>query len=605
MLENETLTVLAEAAEIGLPEAATVPAAAFDPFFRPALKGRVRAALHAAKARARENAPADHVLRLAFLGAHPKAPVEYDPNDVRAVEQIFDALAAPYLPPKAARDARPGGAYRAGADRDPLAYMLADPPKRKRRFWPVTTSAVLAGIVSALGLGAFLVAPYVLPSPFERFRKTPVGEAMGDPLTDLVAEGSRRIDAEPRAKILSPAVKKQIGPEAFASLERAIDIVPVAAASSADTTDDAMAPVFLEVVRTDHALAAKKVPLLLHAYGAGQPGRRGVWLTAWFVERRDGVVIGDTSLDVVWGRRLDSLNLADSTIYKANAEDFAILSIERVEEELVQTLLSPIAIGTPLGPDAVDDTDKSASAELARAATPIVAAEVMAASGLSKSDADALRRVIAQRNEAAVGLAKSGYAIEASSRIELAPPLVRGLGRARDRDPGRRALVDEMLRTNERVAPYRKSVAPAVAEIAQIEEEELAARIALDAKLGDKPLPKLGRNGAWRRSRDVAGADLLLLAHARSAPRLALWRVGHAVVTGATDEAVAVVLGEVLRELGLLPRGEQPADVDDAFANALRAAFDLPPERVRDAAAKVFQDLFAMPAPAVAFRRPT
>ncbi len=599
MLENETLTVLAEAAEIGLPEAATVPAAAFDPFFRPALKSRVRKALADAAARARENAPPDHVLRLAFLGAHPKAPSAYDPNDQRAVEQIFEALAAPYLPPKPAHTPSPGGAYRAHPHRDPL-LSIVDPPKRKRRFWPVTTAVALATLVSAAGAAAVLLAPYLVPSPYARFRSTPAGAAMTEPLTDLVAEGSRRIDAEPRAKILSPAVKKQIGPEAFASLERAIDIVPVAAASQADTTDDAMAPLFAEVVRTDHALAAKKVPLLLHAYGVGQPGRRGVWLTAWFVERRDVLAIGDANLDVVWGRRLDSLNLADSTIYKANAEDFAILSVERVEEEFVQTLLSPIAVGTPLGPDAVEERDKSARAELARGATPIVVGEVLAASGLSKSDAEGLRAAIAQRNEAAVGLAKSGYGVEASSRIELAPPLVRGLGRARDRDPGRRALIDEMLRTNERVAPYRKPVAPAVAELAQIEEEELAARIALDAKIGDKPIPALGTNGQWRRSRDVAGAELVLLAHARSCPRLALWRVGHSALAGTTDEAVGVALVALLRELGAMPR-EGEVD-DDVFARALKSTFDLPPEHVRDAAAKVFRDLFGMDAPAVARR---
>src|SRR3954465_10533405 len=96
-LQKATLTVLAEAAEIGLPEAATVPAAAYDPFLRGSIKRRVRAAVDVATTRARPNAPPDPVVRLAFVSLHPAQP-KIDPNDDRAIEEAYEKLSAPLLP---------------------------------------------------------------------------------------------------------------------------------------------------------------------------------------------------------------------------------------------------------------------------------------------------------------------------------------------------------------------------------------------------------------------------------------------------------------------------------------------------------------------------
>src|SRR5262249_20373178 len=98
MLERATLDVLANAAEIGLPDAVDAPAVAYDPSLRPFLRRRVRRAVTGASARTTMTA-GDHVLRLAFIGAHPSAPATLDPNDARAVGQTFDELASPYLPP--------------------------------------------------------------------------------------------------------------------------------------------------------------------------------------------------------------------------------------------------------------------------------------------------------------------------------------------------------------------------------------------------------------------------------------------------------------------------------------------------------------------------
>src|SRR6476619_1839832 len=99
MLEQATLDVLARAAEIGLPEAAHVPASVYDPFLRPFIKKKVKRAI-AGASEATKSPRGDHVLKLAFLRAHPTPPAGLDPDDQRAVDEAFDRLAKPYLPEK-------------------------------------------------------------------------------------------------------------------------------------------------------------------------------------------------------------------------------------------------------------------------------------------------------------------------------------------------------------------------------------------------------------------------------------------------------------------------------------------------------------------------
>lgn len=604
MLDRATLHVLAEAAEIGLPEAAMVPVRAYDPFLRPGIKRRVQKAIDEAERRTTHKR-GDHVLRVAFLSRHAQAPQGLDLDDQRAVELAFEALAAEHLPPKPTDGTPKGGAYR-GSARDPDAALEAGlETKRRKRFWPITTPLLATTLLGACVTAAVFAAPYMIPSPAERFRKTPAGQALVEPLTELVARKTKA----PRAKLLAPEVRKQIGGPATDALAKTLDTVSEVEASTGDI-DTATRPFFASLNATNARLHEAKMPVYLHGYASGPDGRRGVWITSYFVERRDELTFEDGTFRVAWGRRLDHLNLNDENIYKATAEDWAILSLDKVEEEFVQTLLSPIANGSPMFPVELTFPEGTARAELAKTAGRLVADEVKRASGLSASNADALRKAIARRNEAAVGLAKNGYRMGPTSRIELEPHRVKALEeRAALTTHDEKLLLDELLRMNGRMALYRTSVAPAVAELARLEEEELIGRLSGVKRLEAVTVAKLGPAGDLR-GRALASAELGMLARSQSCPRLALMRVARLVVDSegyrrADISVVRDVLVELLIELGQLPPLAEGAVhfVDDAFLNGLRATLEMPPEKVRDAAGKVYQRLFGRPAPKLTVKK--
>lgn len=595
------MKVLAEAAEIGLPETVTVPAAAFDPILRPFIVKRVRRAFEAASARTTSK-HADHALRLAFLDCHPGAPRDLPPNDERAVFEAFRRLSPPYLPHADAKEpeAPHGGAYRQAADRD--GKPMVDLPKRKKERWPVTTPAMIALVGGIVATAAMFVVPRLIPTPVARFAKTPLGKAVVENLADEITSHSKTGDAEARAKLLSPEVKKQIGDPAFESLGNALKEIPFARTATALSTDDALAPLFLETNELDARLFAKKVPAYFHVYGTGSSGNRSVWLTAYFVERRDEIVFDDKTLKTVWGRRLDHLNLNDSGIYKANAEDWAVLSIDKLELEFVQTILAPIAKGAPIAPD---DTapEKSARAELSRVAGREIAAEVAKAGKLSTSDAEALHKAIAQRNEIVVSLAKIGYRLSVSSAIELAPATVERMKKSRDHEPKDAALIEDLLRANDRSASYRRDVAGALGVLGRFTELELAGILRDDKKLpADEK--KLGDTARTPRGRLLVSTWLADVANEKDCPKLALWRLAKNIFDPAVGEhdtdASVTALDAMLRALGLESRPE--AYIDEASYKAFASALEGSPDKIRDAAERAHESLFGSKPPKIVVR---
>lgn len=574
MLERATLDVLARAAEIGLPEAATVPAAAYDPFFRPVIKKRVRRALAAAAARTRKNA-GDHVLRVAFLSLHPAAPATLDLDDERAVIAAFDVLATPFLPPRPApAPERGGGAYRSSVAADRGAPEdIVPPPRPKRKLWPVTTSLVATTLVAALGAGGAVVAPSFIPTPYERFTRTPLGSALGEPLTDFVANGGQKGNAKARGaareKLTTKKVEKQIGKEGAASLALVLDAVPATSRSKAASTDEAIGPLVVALNDLDRRLADAHVPALLHAYANGSWGRRSVWLTSYWVEQRADVAIDDQPFRVAWGRRIDDLNLADSALYKGEQEDWTIVSLAHMDEEFVEELLAPLAHQKPMAPEEYTAADQGPRVDLARRATAVVTTELTTTTRVTATDAQQLQSAIASRNDALVGLAKSGYAISATSRIWLSPGTVRGLVRATANGGYEAKLAGEVLQLNDRMKLYAKPVLPAIAELTKIEEEQFLGRLAEEKRLREE---RRAADEAYRAAEDArrAAADArhrIALAAAVEAGALATDDEGDGDGDGAVVEEGAVVVtddGDAADLVGVAAGG---ADRDRDFVD--------------------------------------
>jgi len=595
--DRTTLQILAQLAEIGIADALAVPLGAFDPLLRPMLRGRVRRALDAARA-ASPSSGEEHLLRLAFLLLNPERPAKLEADDPIAVSEAFHALSPAYLAPSPVRP-RTAGGYRASAERHGEEVFFVTSPKPSRRFWPITTPLVIASVLGTLAAVGTFVAPYVWPTPEDRFRKTALGVAMGDPLTDFVAAERQGGDTEARDALLSPSVAKQVGKVAAPLLAQALDGVLEATDSRVESPDEAMAPLFATLNGLNGELARARIPALFHAYGARGTEGHSVWVTGFFVARRDELAMNGERLHVAWGRRIDRLNLQDSALYKADKDDWALLSLDLAEEDFVQYLLRPIAEGRSLGPEEWEASDVSPPAELARAEGRLVAEELQRASRLDSADALGVYRALVSRNAAASDLSKAGYAVGPTSRLQLRPSLVRALTRARGGEDDH--LLQELLATNDRMALYRRQVASAVDQLALVEEEEFAVRLAEDKRLEGASVPALAKaNLDSRSSRGLAASELELLARPRACPRLALWWISRRVTQGGQlqQQVAWWVVSSVLSKLGLGAGPMVNVELNELDAQ-LKRAFEAPPEKVAAAAQGAWQEAFGGSMPAL------
>ena len=578
-VDRATLIVLAETAEIGLPEATNVPAQAFDPLLRGRIRARAAEAVAKAEARTRVR-EGEHVLRVAFLLTHPSGLEGIDADDVGAVTASFDARVvaiAPYLEKSRARRVT---AYREAAhDRIPEA-PLAAPPPRPRRGWPVTTALGVGLTTFALGAAAVLVGPSLFPGKVERFRRTAFGAALRDPLTEVVAANGAKSPS--REKLTAPKVERQIGPAAHARLEDLLSSLGPASRST-DPVDVAMAAVFANVNAVDAALVSAKVPAHLHAYARGPVGERSVWLTAYYAERRSTVTIDGEATPTVWGRRLDTLNLADVGVTKANAEDATLVSLDVLEATFVDAWL-PSLMQEFSEPEA----DPSPRMPLRAHAERQAARELRDTTHVTVADARALSEAIARRNAA---LERAGRKPE--RRIHLGPEqraALEALGGSR---------ASEALSQDAHIDGVREKVDPAIFELVTLVEEGFLVRIRDEKRFATSSFPKLGvADGApWTRAR--VASDLGLVARARC-PHVALYLLADKVLSptsGADRIAAEVALGLVVRELGgALPEGKFQ---ENQLFSALDGVLAQSGDRLRSAARHVYETVLVAPVPSV------
>lgn len=574
-VQRATWVVLAEAADIGIPEAVSVPIQTFDPLLRSAIRKRVSKAIESAEERTTLRA-GDHVLRLAFLLVHPNAPKELDANDERAIAEAFEPLASPLTPNVRKARERRASAYREAAPERAPEESAEAPRKPPKRAWPLTTPLTALVATGFVGGALALVLPYFTPSPMDRFRKTPFGQALDGPLTSAVA-GAHEGSAAGHSELLSDKVKKQIGPQAQDELGHLLGTLPEATRSM-EPVDKAMAPVFQSLEALNTRLYEQKIPALLHGYARGYAGERSLWITSYYVERRDDLVLDGTTAHIVWGRRLDTLNLADSTVYKADAEENVILNLDVVERNFVETLLP--ALSREGGP--ADETPTFA--ELERIAEAEVAREMRAVSHVSMSDAKDLTEALAVRNKALVLGGRSP-----KTDLFLGPAARDGL------PPGDRAV-----RADEQMHLARKPVEPAISLYARIVDEELVVRVHDQAQFATSVFSKLGPSDDSPGSRARVSAALGLVARSET-PHLVLWHLTRKVVYGSSSYErthAETALVAVLRELALVPA--QTAGIrDEAEVSALTKAFTLDAATLRAAGAKAYETVFVAKVPTV------
>jgi hypothetical protein len=266
-------------------------------------------------------------------------------------------------------------------------------------------------------------------------------------------------------------------------------------------------------------------------------------------------------LRAVWGVRLDSLNLADLVVWKADASDWVLLSFDLVEEDFVRTLLKPVA-----GHERMRGLAEAADA---------ITGEILASSKLPQKDAAEIDDWLSRRNLSALQLKANGYVIDTTDRLQLPNWAVRALEETHGGGPD----VDTMLRMNDALGAYRDAFSSAVDLLASLQEEEFVVRVLEEPRLRDTPVPALAaRNVDTPELRAFASSLLALLAHPQPCPRLALWRVAR----WAYDDAFgapfrrlgATVLGALLRELDLPDEkawGARATPADETFAAPLRA----------------------------------
>ncbi len=584
------LDALNDAAEIGLLETVSMPVRAFDPFLRPMLRAGVKRAFEAASKATTITEPG-HILRLAYLEAHPQKP-NVNPNDIQAVASAFGALTA--RAPK--RDAIKVGGYRSTASvaSDDVAPESAAPPKRKKR-WPVTTAFVALLLVGTAVPIAVKVVPFFIPSPLAKFRQTPLGVALGDPLTDFVlGYGKSGEGKAAKANVVSPAVRTQIGPDAIAALEDTLTRTPEASASEAATPDEALGDLFKSVNKTNQLFSDGNIPALLHVYGEGYPGRRAVWLVSYFVERRTFLSYDNLRFSVAWGRRIDTLNLNDAHAYKGAQEDWAILSLNKIEEQFVEKWLGGLETCGPMGfVQQFKEDDHSAQAELAREAGKRACEEVKKVN-FSPSDAASLNRHIEDRNRLAVALRDANFSVMPNSRMEIAPSIVRSLREHIERDSRHKSLVESYLKYNDRIAVYRRSADAAIALIAAVEEEGFVGQLAHEALGKDRPhVPGF-------RSIDSGkfASALTLLAHAQASPRIALWYVIRRAIDG--DRDLRFACESLFEKLG--SSNMDSNWVDDEFMVFAKKALETDPAEIRRLAALVYREVLGRAPPTFARR---
>ena len=556
--------VLTRAAEEGFAEAIIPAASRFDPLLRGSIRKAAQKAFARASAMTKLTDEA-HTLRLALLIATNRVPQAVD--DVAAV----------------------GGAFEAA--------KIAFPKQRGRAFWPVSLG-VAGGALAAAAVAAVIL---LFPSPRDRFLHSSLGQGMSDGLTDYVVGVSRRDVARQekgRDLLLSKGVKRQIGGAAYDFLGKALDQTKAAAGSlSPDEADRETEALGSTLAALDVELATRKLPAFFDVYADSGVGVTGVWLLGYYVDDRASVVVGDTSMPVVWGRRTDNLNLeVGGKVYESKALHGFVVSIDDVQQWVVRVVVPALAKGAGFAFGEKSAQQEGSGGTLAAKAGDKIRSELLAPAGLGADDASEMSDLFVQRHSAFVRLSAIGDELYEPRGLRPSPKLKRALAIRKEEVDAK-----EISRIEDRLARFEPAFDRIVAAQAALDETRFATGLACQRAASpcvvhadDDLEHTLGQKEISGPSAAAVAGRLTMIARSDRSPELAL-----AEAEMGTGGYLAVYLVE--RELGLSPSWFSRYGVkDEAEHGQLGAAtFDKPPAELRKAAESAYAKVFGAPMPQV------
>jgi hypothetical protein len=415
-----------------------------------------------------------------------------------------------------------------------------------------------------------------------RFAATAFGRALDEPLTEYVSAighaGRAPKAAEARRELMSKDVERELGQEAFQKLGRVLDAASVYTAEPGDDPALVQKSFWSALNGLDAQLESHGVPGFVGGYSTGAGDSRAVWVLGYFARSRASVLVGDgPPMRVVWARRLDSLNLTDSAAALDGMSEWAIISLDALEEEFLSNELPAMVRDGPMHLVQGEAAEQGPAAEVGRKAASLIRDEVVRGSRLSREDAVAVDGLLAQRAANEQVLVEKGVTLRSRQRLRFTPSAARSLRRYDD------FIIAQLLKGDEALADYEDAVASAVDLLAADEEATFMPRVA------GKPEED--------RTRQILGGHLVALAQSSKAPRLALWRAAQRAARGTYGRRAGVALFDALfRELGV---ADGVDGFGDPFATALLRALDKDPGDVRAAAGRAYATLHGHEPPVV------
>lgn len=651
MIDDAVLTAVASALDRGGDvDAAQSALRRVDPLLRSSARRRLREAHADALLVTRvKHGPegARHGLRLTYLLVARALPPRGERDDVAAVEAAYEATRAARSAGRrrgragfwwptvlvSAVLAAGGGASATVLARRGAHQSLPSPARSPvgEPVEPLLHGAFARGGVPPKGPGDAAIAralgtdaPAFLIALDQRSEARRAGAGAAE-LARIEVEMN-----EARARALAPEVREALGAGAARALDDLLSSSRRASESPAGPLDAAFAQ---SVSALDDALAANEIGYFVDGdvITDGESGRRLVLVYTFRVVHVTCFAAGETTVRAYHLRRLDKLNWSHSLLgFSRPTLRAAAVLLDQLDEQVVTLIAPALERGAPMPlfePEVAEDggsaprparKDPPADRAVVEArAGELVRVEYGALPGLDTDAAAKLGKLLGERRALVASFqqlaAARGLTLSAPATRLLPEGFTRSLEGLVPRDDLRElALIDTALDDRTRADAF---TALRDALVSSVERHEVQHRLdaigpalpmppVLEARVG--PLERAGeeRRGAAR-ARDELSAYLAELARDPRTPRVGLTLLARFLfdqrMHGAAECYAALTIVEGLAEaLGVSAGAPLLADgaIDrHAVGQVWLALVALPPERLREAARRLWETLFARPLP--------